>query len=286
MKNPFKHWQRKKLRQVEGEWRAFVTANGVNRLTGKSLSDEASFVASVRNIPNQPDHIVTLGSMTLCQRQGLKLLLDCSSLVDENLARNGTWEQPQIDFLSQHLAADSTTWDAFIDIGSYWGLYSMVAVNLGIKQVIAFEPDRYNFAQLQAQLFLNNMVDQIDVRHYALSNTDANVDFSDSRAHPTGNRGNSGIAAGAKGNTYKVAAHRGDAVLPFIGKRLAFKIDVEGHEAAVLQGLEAVIRNNTVLMQIEIFEPVYEMTAEIAKSLGLKKIHQIEVDHYFTNARP
>ena len=45
----------------------------------------------------------------------------------------------------------------------------------------------------------------------------------------------------------------GDEVIKYINKKLLIKIDVEGHEINALKGLNRLIKNNKIYMQIEIF---------------------------------
>jgi hypothetical protein len=65
---------------------------------------------------------------------------------------------------------------------------------------------------------------------------------------------------------------------------IVVKVDVEGHEAHVLRGMQNLIAANTVLLQVEIFEEKEEHVLSICKNLGLVRVHKIAVDHYFIKA--
>ena len=50
-----------------------------------------------------------------------------------------------------------------------------------------------------------------------------------------------------------VTVRMADEVLPFKDEKLLIKIDVEGHEAGVLQGMEQLLRCNTCLLFVEVW---------------------------------
>ena len=65
------------------------------------------------------------------------------------------------------------------------------------------------------------------------------------------------------------------------------KIDAEGHEKEVLEGLANNLDNNNILLQIEIFDKNFE---NINKILKVKNFNQINIiqsdgkkDYYFKN---
>lgn len=74
-----------------------------------------------------------------------------------------------------------------------------------------------------------------------------------------------------------------DGFLGLKDRNLLIKIDVEGHEQHVLLGMEETVRNNRLLMQIEIYEEQQPVTFSILERLGLRRLHQINHDFYYTN---
>jgi hypothetical protein len=85
-------------------------------------------------------------------------------------------------------------------------------------------------------------------------------------------------------DTIRVPQRRGDEVLKFRGKRLIIKLDVEGHEDRVLNGLGPILTGNEVLLQVEIHPNQVERVLAIIVSLDFKLVHNIGVDFYFTNS--
>lgn len=216
---------------------------------------------------------------------GFRLLLDRESMVDRVVLDTGEWEPDRIAYmawLTERIRIHNPT---FVDVGSYWGLYSLLAHRSGaFRKIVAVEADRHNFAQLQANLFLNGAARMVTCVNKAASDTDVPLKFRDSGSHVDGNRGGSGVLPPASTlPSHEVGASTLDALLQASGEYLLLKIDVEGFEVYVLRGMRETAARNKIVMQIEIFD---EQRAEVLPelmALGLRQIHAIHPDHYFTN---
>ena len=66
-------------------------------------------------------------------------------------------------------------------------------------------------------------------------------------------------------------------------KTICLKIDVEGHEFFVLDGLKNIFKNNKIFLQIEIFPNNFNKVNKKLYSFGFKRINQINGDYYFIN---
>src|SRR5262249_22318096 len=103
-----------------------------------------------------------------------------------------------------------------------------------------------------------------------------------------GNRG--GVGMVAKDDhlrpSREVRGVRLDSFLKLSDANLLIKIDVEGHEQHVLAGMEETVRNNRVIMQVEIYEPQMEATLPILGRWGLRRMHQTEHDYSYPNTDP
>lgn len=225
--------------------------------------------------------------VNIYERLGCRLLLDRKSLVDRCVIEQGSWEPKQLEHFQQ-LAAQyfGTQGDAvFLDVGAYWGLYSLQFAKAGLaNEIIAFEADRHNFAQLQSNIFLNSEARRIKAYNKAVSENNRTMHAWDSTTHPDGNRGGVGMVSPNLGfMTMEVEGVTLDSFLGLNGRNLLIKIDVEGHEQHVLLGMEETVRNNRVLMQIEIYEEQQAVTFGILERLGLRLLHQIDHDFYYTN---
>ena len=212
--------------------------------------------------------------------RGLTYLLDMRNRVDRQIDAFSVYEKPQLDYFLDKLKASNC--NAFIDIGSHWGYYSLLFANEACfekAKVYAFEPDRFNRYQLYSNLFLNKMQERIDVFEYAISSEEGELRF---HHFDENNRGRSCIAE--DGETV-VKTTRLDTVLPLEGEVLGIKIDVEGHELDVISGMVKTLENNTCVLQVESFADVLPDLQKLMSSLGYTKINTISSDHYFTNEK-
>lgn len=221
----------------------------------------------------------------LFNRAGLRLLLDPKSLVDRVMIETGAWEPEQTAFLSklirQQLRFGPIT---FLDLGSYWGLYSLLAMQAGVLTIHAFDADRHNFAQLQAQIFLNSASGIIHPHFKAVSKSRGTVHFRDSRFVPDHNRGGAGIVNKSPlQKSFEIDCVSIDDYLALRNEFLIVKMDLEGHEASALKGMRETFRRNKVILQVEIYGQHAEEARPIIEELGLRLFHKIDVDHYFAN---
>lgn len=139
-----------------------------------------------------------------------------------------------------HMQAALAKWvrpgDTVYDIGAHAGFHSLYAALLvGNKgRVIAFEPHPGNRASLQRQAALNPSL-AVSVLAYALSDQTAQLAMSVT--------GDSSQASIAHDGELQVEARRLDDLLSqgVVPPPDLLKIDVEGHEAAVLQGARATL---------------------------------------------
>ena len=66
----------------------------------------------------------------------------------------------------------------FLDVGSYFGLYSMQMNRLGLlDRILTFEADAFNFRQLDANLLVNDPASRIERNFAAVSDEDGEVSF-------------------------------------------------------------------------------------------------------------
>ena len=70
---------------------------------------------------------------------------------------------------------------------------------------------------------------------------------------------------------------------PLRGGALVAKIDVEGYEAEVIRGMEALLKGNRCLLQVEVFPQSRDHFAGLMKELGFHCFAEIGNDRYFRN---
>ncbi len=214
---------------------------------------------------------------TVENRQGLLLLLDRKSYIDTWLLVRGSWERPQIDYLSTLVAKHCANREAiFLDIGAHAGLYSLILRKVvKFERIIAFEPDPRNLAQLYANLLMNDATQAVEVLPIALSSFDGNLVLVQDE-----NRAVTQVTEGSA-ESGTILGSRLDSLLDVRGKAIVCKIDVEGHEADVLRGMTALIENNRIILQVEIHDArCDEMLAQLFE-LKFELLQKVPPHDYF-----
>ncbi len=178
-----------------------------------------------------------------------------------------TYEQEVLNFIEQVDLKGSVC----VDVGANLGLHSVFLSGRVGEQgaVVAFEPESHNFDLLTQNLKQNqcaNVVahqkavgDQAGIAHLQIDR----VNFGDHRTVSEAN----GQAA-----IQSVEIVRLDDALTSIaeGKIKLIKIDVQGHEVAVLAGMKETIRRNPeVLLLIEVFPAALRESGHSATELVL-----------------
>ena len=225
------------------------------------------------------------------KRQGLTLLLDRNNAVDWQIHTSGVWEPESIErlfALVEKERAYCPDGAVFLDVGAHWGFYSLLALQKGwFERIVAFEPDPENYAQLQANLFLNQASTAIEALKLAASDREATFGLqADSR-----NRGGTQLVAAAR-DTVTCQAVRIDARLDFAGKLLVVKMDVETHEEAALDGLLALLPKNHCVLQIEVWTGAESRdddrprrVIERLARLGIRHVDTFDSDYFFVSER-
>jgi len=218
------------------------------------------------------------------RRRGAVWLLDPRDWLDLQLLIGRPFETEQMTRLAQLCLDRGVT--RFFDIGANFGLYSVLLPRMvpGIARVDAFEPVSATRWRLAANLGLNHMRARVHLHAIALGDKDGLAEI----AIDPGSTGVSTlcpspdeIAHRSFTRTERVEVRQLDAYQPDISERAAFKIDVEGHEVAVIEGMrETLIRTDSVL-QIEA-RPRNRARIEAAcAALGYGRVDAIDDDVFF-----
>jgi FkbM family methyltransferase len=232
-----------------------------------------------RLIPSVRKRIAAItwpGGFKIVRRHDVLLLLNYRNYVDRELLSHGRYERDQIDMLTSAMLRHGC--DIFLDIGANIGLYSLIAATRRLAgAVIAFEPDARSLGALQANLLINGIADIVEVKAIALSDHDGMVRFT---PDPGTSSCRSRVSADG---TVSIPCARLDTLLSLEGKRLFFKIDIEGHELSALDGMRHVLERNRCFLQIESFAANAPAVDQLMRKLGYQRRHQISHDHYYVN---
>jgi FkbM family methyltransferase len=144
-----------------------------------------------------------------------------------------TSEQPIIQSTLSSLARG----DVFLDVGSHYGIYSVLASKLvGLPgRVIAVEPHPATFDVLRGNLACNHC-DNVHLMNVAFSDRSGPLALT---YNPHGSHVQRAFDSASSVHTVEAVA--GDQALSGLPAPNAVKIDVEGHEFAVLCGLQTTL---------------------------------------------
>jgi FkbM family methyltransferase len=145
-------------------------------------------------------------------------------------------ERETLEFLMGKL----TPGDCLYDIGAATGLYTVfLAQVVGEKgHVISFEPELDSYGRLRENLKLNDL-NNVQPFRLALSDREGNATLQTGGVSGTGRIVDSRDGEDAREHAERVRVVHGDNFIESQGLVLprAVKVDVEGHEYSVLQGL-------------------------------------------------
>ncbi len=151
------------------------------------------------------------------------------------------WEARNVEMLEKHVEPNSVVVEVGAHIGSHTVLIARMVGPCG--RVYAFEPQRKLYRELHRNLALNGITNVVPLK-FAVGAGDARI--IEMNLPPPGNEGGTGIGAG--GDEAELRNLDG-----FGFERVSvLKIDVEGHEDAVLDGAVDTIRRNRPVILIEI----------------------------------
>ncbi len=177
----------------------------------------------------------THGKTLLCPTSyGSVFLLDPLAYIDGLVVREGFYESEVLEALHTRLRPDSVLWD----IGSNFGLHAATLARLvPTATVVAFEPNPAEHARLLRHRAWN--APQLTTSSLALSDSSGILPL---HLGPDGNSGMTTLAPWSQATysgTVLVATATGDELIArgTVPAPTVVKLDVEGHEPAVLRGL-------------------------------------------------
>lgn len=228
----------------------------------------------------------------LSQYLGVNFEIDINDPLDRELFFYNSYEKEQISYLEKIIKQKKINF--FMDIGANFGIYSLVISKKFPKiKVLSFEPIKESFIKFKKNIQLNKKINNIKVYNTGLSSKKENLNMSAVIKNNYVQLGGFGVRKKdeekSSDNFYfqKYGFQKGDKFIKFKNKRIAFKIDVEGHELAVLNGLKKSLNNNKSILQIEIFDNKFKKTHAFLKNNNFRQIHKItdknKSDYYYIN---
>jgi len=186
-------------------------------------------------------------------RFGLKIMIsNPSDLIQNQLFFQGYFEHKETRILGRLLKPGMTV----LDVGANIGWHSLIAASkVGSSgRVISFEPVSATYGHLIENLRINNC-GNVEAHEIGLSNDSRNIDIYSVEKNNDGS--NSIFPSASSQLLQKIAVREGAALLRASGVlRVDFcKIDVEGAEIEVLDGLDEYLSNGLIkIIMIELNE--------------------------------
>ncbi len=218
--------------------------------------------------------IVSISNTEFCVRP--------DNYIDRRLWVEGGYEKEQLLLMSNLLSTHS--FDAFLDIGTNFGLYSCIlGKTTNIPTIHSFECDPRNLFQLYGHIAMNGLMEKVNVHPYAAGDKKEEKTFSLSPATNSGTSKMANLDAIANDNHITVSQVTIDSHLKLKGKALLCKIDVEGYEHHVIKGMTKTLKDKKCYIQIELLDGEKSKIIDQLKSLNYSLITSINNDFYFTN---
>ena len=221
---------------------------------------------------------------------GLKFIGNINEPMDKEILLFNEYEHLQIEYLLKLIKISK--FDYFIDVGANSGLYSMIiAKNNNKIKVKSFEPIKKTILKFKENILLNKNLNNIQIFEFGLSNKNSKLLMKSLKKKDYIQTGGFGVVKDGEIlknlHTEYAEFKKGDDVLSLKNKNIVLKVDAEGHEKEVLEGMENNLDNNKILLQIEIFDKNFENINKILKVKNFNKINIIQSDgkkdYFFKN---
>ena len=201
------------------------------------------------------------------------MYLDFLDPIDRQIILHQQFEKLEVDFLIKQIKEYKVNY--FIDVGANCGYYSIQVANQ-IKKitVLSFEPNPEAYFKFSKTLNKNSTLSKkIFLKNYGLSNKSSKLKMQSLVKFGYAQTGGSSVV-----NNNQLDEHfiffakfeNGDDKIKIKKKKIAIKIDVEGHEINVLNGIKEILQNNKCILQIEIFDKNYKEVTNLLFKFGYK----------------
>ena len=169
--------------------------------------------------------------------------------------------------------------DIFIDVGSNNGVYSLrIKKKIPLIKLLAFEPLESNYKRLKKN-FLINGIPKKDFELFCFALSDKNKNLKGKLDTKKNLINSGGFKIDKKGNI-SIETKKFDSLKNLKSKKLAIKIDVEGHELYALKGMKTNLINNKILLIIEIKKDFFKRVDDYLKNIDFNFISKIGHEDY------
>lgn len=215
---------------------------------------------------------------------GVNFHLNINEPIEKSIILFNYYENNQLNSVFDLISNYRVT--TFFDVGAHSGIYSLIIANkFNNIEIHSFEPVKFSFEKLNKNILINKNVQNINTYNFGLSNSNGTLDM---KAYKKNNFIQLGgfrvINQGDKlQNNYvtKATFKKGDDYFKFKNRTIFLKIDVEGHEMNALDGFSELIKNNKIIIQVEILPGNYEPVKRKLEKMNFYELKKINFDYYF-----
>lgn len=166
----------------------------------------------------------------------------------------------------------------FLDVGANIGAYSVFASRIPtVRQIIAFEANPKAASEIAANARLNGL--DIVVHQKAVSDQSGEVAFG----FVSDFAGNNAVVSSALHEGFRRTVNVKAVALddlPAPDGPICLKIDVEGHEAAVIEGARKLLTSSKCVVQMEGYK---DNAGKALEAMGFARLTKIGPDGYYSN---
>ena len=216
---------------------------------------------------------MTCSGQTIMTRYGLYTAASMPRL-------NLTYDYEHGTLLAFCAASDCLGITRFIDVGANIGCYSVYLSRISsVKSIYAFEPAPEAYKEMKRNISLQKTPELFHPFDIAASDKGGDVRFY--LVGPLA--GNNSVEPTDKStSSVTVKSAPLDDIMAIRGETIAIKIDVEGHELQVLNGMRKILAANRCLLQVESLEPALANAMDkVLLLLGYKKLFVLRDDYIF-----
>ena len=220
----------------------------------------------------------------------LKLEGNFSEPMDKEIFLFNNYENLQIEFLLNNIKKYDLKY--FIDIGANSGIYSLIVKDKFHKiKIKSFEPVKKTMTKFKDNLKLNKKLKNIKLYEFGLSNKNTKLlmkakirdGYIQSSGYGVVKEENNLKNLHIENNIFKI----GDSIIKLKNRDISIKIDAEGHEHEVLQGLNKLLNYNRIFLQIEIFDKNFNKINTYLEKKKFKFLNSFyndgKTDYYYKN---
>ena len=216
------------------------------------------------------------------------MFLDFLDPIDREIILHQEFESLEINYLIKQINNNKINY--FLDVGANCGYYSInIAKEISDIIILSFEPNDEAYFKFLKSLEKNpELSKKIKLEKFGLSNKSTKLKMQSMVKFGYAQTGGSSVTNNneIENNLNFFADFKiGDEVVKLNNEKIAIKIDVEGHELYVLEGIKKILQKNKCILQIEIFSKNFEIVNIFLLSFGYKLFYEIKnrSNYFYSN---